>query len=114
MQNPGRLTLWIAYRIAQTYYDSGKFDMAVRCVFLSIVFGTVDVGLQLSLLTGSSSASRRRIAVRAGSRSCIRCSRSGTSVRSSLAMWTSVCGCLLRCLVMVSWKSPVHVVSALS
>ncbi|KAI0365604.1 hypothetical protein BV20DRAFT_1056347 [Pilatotrama ljubarskyi] len=28
--NPGRLTLWIAYRIAQTYYDSGKFDMAVR------------------------------------------------------------------------------------
>ena len=30
MQNPGRLTLWIAYRIAQTYYDSGKFDMAVR------------------------------------------------------------------------------------
>ena len=33
MQNPGRLTLWIAYRIAQTYYDSGKFDMAVRCVY---------------------------------------------------------------------------------
>ena len=30
--NPGRLTLWIAYRIAQTYYDSGKFDMAVRYV----------------------------------------------------------------------------------
>ncbi|RDX49266.1 hypothetical protein OH76DRAFT_1483227 [Lentinus brumalis] len=30
VQNPGRLTLWIAYRIAQTYYDSGKFDMAVR------------------------------------------------------------------------------------
>ncbi|KAI0767041.1 Gryzun, putative trafficking through golgi-domain-containing protein [Fomes fomentarius] len=29
-QNPGRLTLWIAYRIAQTYNDSGKFDMAVR------------------------------------------------------------------------------------
>lgn len=29
-QNPGRLTLWIAYRIAQTYYESGKFDMAVR------------------------------------------------------------------------------------
>ncbi|TFK44945.1 Gryzun, putative trafficking through golgi-domain-containing protein [Crucibulum laeve] len=29
-QNQGRLTLWIAYRIAQTYYDSGKFDMAVR------------------------------------------------------------------------------------
>ncbi|KAI0943837.1 hypothetical protein AcV7_001818 [Taiwanofungus camphoratus] len=26
----GRLTLWIAFRIAQTYYDSGKFDMAVR------------------------------------------------------------------------------------
>ncbi|RDB24899.1 Trafficking protein particle complex subunit 11 [Hypsizygus marmoreus] len=25
-----RLTLWIAYRIAQTYYDSGKFDMAIR------------------------------------------------------------------------------------
>ncbi|KAG6879137.1 hypothetical protein C0992_004954 [Termitomyces sp. T32_za158] len=25
-----RLTLWIAYRIAQTYYDSAKYDMAVR------------------------------------------------------------------------------------
>ncbi|KAF9022277.1 hypothetical protein BDZ89DRAFT_208493 [Hymenopellis radicata] len=25
-----RLTLWIAYRIGQTYFDSGKFDMAVR------------------------------------------------------------------------------------
>ncbi|KAI0827923.1 Gryzun, putative trafficking through golgi-domain-containing protein [Trametes gibbosa] len=30
VQNLGRLTLWIAYRIAQTYYESGKFDMAVR------------------------------------------------------------------------------------
>ena len=29
----GRLTLWIAYRIAQTYYESGKFDLAVRYVF---------------------------------------------------------------------------------
>ncbi|KAF8161338.1 Gryzun, putative trafficking through golgi-domain-containing protein [Crassisporium funariophilum] len=29
-QAQGRLTLWIAYRIAQTYYDSRKFDMAVR------------------------------------------------------------------------------------
>ncbi|EPQ55211.1 hypothetical protein GLOTRDRAFT_41884 [Gloeophyllum trabeum ATCC 11539] len=29
-QNQGRQTLYIAYRIAQTYYDSGKFDMAVR------------------------------------------------------------------------------------
>ncbi|KAL4064245.1 Gryzun, putative trafficking through golgi-domain-containing protein [Scleroderma yunnanense] len=26
----GRLTLWIAYRIAHTYYESSKFDMAVR------------------------------------------------------------------------------------
>ncbi|KAF8663656.1 hypothetical protein AX16_000898 [Volvariella volvacea WC 439] len=26
----GRLTLWIAYRIAQTYYDSGKFDTAIK------------------------------------------------------------------------------------
>ncbi|KZT72294.1 hypothetical protein DAEQUDRAFT_722961 [Daedalea quercina L-15889] len=26
----GRLTLWIAYQIAQTYYESGKFDLAVR------------------------------------------------------------------------------------
>ncbi|KAH8087832.1 Gryzun, putative trafficking through golgi-domain-containing protein [Cristinia sonorae] len=26
----GRQQLWIAYRIAQTYYASGKFDMAVR------------------------------------------------------------------------------------
>ncbi|TFK50937.1 hypothetical protein OE88DRAFT_1726063 [Heliocybe sulcata] len=30
VQSQGRLTLYIAYRIAQTYYDSGKFDMAVR------------------------------------------------------------------------------------
>ncbi|GLB37359.1 putative foie gras liver health family 1 [Lyophyllum shimeji] len=31
-QNPaqGRLTLWIAHRIAQTYYHSGKYDMAMR------------------------------------------------------------------------------------
>ncbi|KAJ7270064.1 Gryzun, putative trafficking through golgi-domain-containing protein [Mycena haematopus] len=29
-QNQGRLTLWIAYRIGQTYYESGKFEMAVR------------------------------------------------------------------------------------
>ncbi|KAF7792767.1 hypothetical protein EIP86_003865 [Pleurotus ostreatoroseus] len=29
-QTQGRQTLWIAYRIAQTYYESGKFDMAVR------------------------------------------------------------------------------------
>ncbi|KAJ7209783.1 Gryzun, putative trafficking through golgi-domain-containing protein [Mycena pura] len=32
-QNPNqgsRLTLWIAYRIGQTYYESGKFEMAVR------------------------------------------------------------------------------------
>ncbi|KAJ6631526.1 Gryzun, putative trafficking through golgi-domain-containing protein [Mycena sp. CBHHK59/15] len=29
-QNQGRLTLWIAYRIGQTYYESGKFDLAVR------------------------------------------------------------------------------------
>ncbi|KAI0090763.1 Gryzun, putative trafficking through golgi-domain-containing protein [Irpex rosettiformis] len=28
--NLGRQTLWIAYRIARTYYDSGKFDMAVK------------------------------------------------------------------------------------
>ncbi|KAF9486045.1 hypothetical protein BDN70DRAFT_870556 [Pholiota conissans] len=29
-QGQGRLTLSIAYRIAQTYYDAAKFDMAVR------------------------------------------------------------------------------------
>ncbi|THH08405.1 hypothetical protein EW145_g2735, partial [Phellinidium pouzarii] len=29
-QMQGRFTLWIAYRIAQTYYESGKFEMAVR------------------------------------------------------------------------------------
>ncbi|KAF8918186.1 Gryzun, putative trafficking through golgi-domain-containing protein [Mucidula mucida] len=29
-QSQARLTLWIAYRIGQTYFDSGKFDMAVR------------------------------------------------------------------------------------
>ena len=41
-QNQGRLTLWIAFRIAQTYYDSGKFDMAVRCVICSEHLGAVD------------------------------------------------------------------------
>lgn len=35
-QNPARLTLWIAYRIAQTYYESAKFDMAVRWTRLSV------------------------------------------------------------------------------
>ncbi|THH12527.1 hypothetical protein EW146_g7608 [Bondarzewia mesenterica] len=30
LEGQGRLTLRIAYRIAQTYYESGKFDMAVR------------------------------------------------------------------------------------
>ncbi|KAI3619017.1 glutathione transferase omega-1 [Moniliophthora roreri] len=29
-QGQGRLPLFIAYRIAQSYYDSGKFDMAIR------------------------------------------------------------------------------------
>jgi hypothetical protein len=29
-QAQGRLTLWIAYRIGRTYYESGKFDMASR------------------------------------------------------------------------------------
>ncbi|KAF7321602.1 hypothetical protein MKEN_00681300 [Mycena kentingensis (nom. inval.)] len=29
-QTQSRLTLWIAYRIGQTYYESGKYDMAVR------------------------------------------------------------------------------------
>ncbi|KAG7449712.1 uncharacterized protein BT62DRAFT_1002032 [Guyanagaster necrorhizus] len=29
-QSQARLTLWIAYRIGQTYFDSGKFDMAIR------------------------------------------------------------------------------------
>lgn len=28
----GRLTLWIACRIAQTYYQSGNFELAIRCV----------------------------------------------------------------------------------
>ena len=32
-QGQGRLTLWIAYRIAQTYYTAGKYDMAVRSVY---------------------------------------------------------------------------------
>jgi hypothetical protein len=35
-QNQGRLTLWIAYRIGQTYYDSGKFDMAVRYIIMLV------------------------------------------------------------------------------
>jgi len=40
-QGQGRLTLWIAYRIAQTYYDAGKFDMAVRSVLsISLTFRT--------------------------------------------------------------------------
>jgi hypothetical protein len=28
----GRQTLWIAYRIAETYRENGKYDMAVRWV----------------------------------------------------------------------------------
>ena len=32
----GRLTLWIAYQIAQTYYTAGKYDMAVRLVLPSL------------------------------------------------------------------------------
>jgi hypothetical protein len=32
----GRLTLWIAYRIAHTYYESEKFDVAIRYVFSSV------------------------------------------------------------------------------
>ena len=34
-QGPGRLTLWIAYLIAHTYYEAGKFDMAVRYMHLA-------------------------------------------------------------------------------
>lgn len=34
-QGHSRLTLWIAYCIAQTYYESGKFDMAVRCAYVA-------------------------------------------------------------------------------
>jgi hypothetical protein len=30
----GRQTLWIAYRIAETYRENGKYDMAVRWVIL--------------------------------------------------------------------------------
>jgi hypothetical protein len=29
-QNQGRLTLWIAFRIAETYYEQKNFEMAVR------------------------------------------------------------------------------------
>ena len=29
-QLQGRSTLWIAYRIAQTYYESGKYEMSIR------------------------------------------------------------------------------------
>lgn len=41
-QNQGRQTLWIAYRIAQTYYESGKFDMAAKYdnVFQSVAHST--------------------------------------------------------------------------
>jgi len=32
----GRLTLWIAYRIAHTYFESEKFDVAVRYAFSAL------------------------------------------------------------------------------
>ena len=92
MQNPGRLTLWIAYRIAQTYYDSGKFDMSVRCVLPSGL-SSVDVGLELSLMTGSSSALRRRIVARSGTPCCTLCSRLGIDARSNLVTWSSAYNC---------------------
>jgi len=34
-QTASRLTLWIALRIAETHFEAGKFDLAVKCVFLA-------------------------------------------------------------------------------
>ena len=45
-QTQGRQTLWIAYRIAQTYHEAGKFDMAVRSVLSATLF---DAGPEFSL-----------------------------------------------------------------
>lgn len=32
----GRFTILIAYRIAQTYFEAGKYDMAIRCAFSTL------------------------------------------------------------------------------
>ncbi len=60
-QSQARLTLWIAYRIGQTYFDSGKFDMAVRFVAKHSVCKLV-----LTYFPGSLSASQGHIAGKAG------------------------------------------------
>ncbi|KAJ3575278.1 hypothetical protein NP233_g1192 [Leucocoprinus birnbaumii] len=44
----GRLTLWIAYRIAQTYCDSGQYEMAIRQVSVPIrLLGDVELSIRL-------------------------------------------------------------------
>lgn len=68
-QNQGRLTLWIAYRIAQTYFQSGKFDMAVRWVVSGYLLFNVLIGCDL----GSSNALPRRIDAKDGTSCSIHC-----------------------------------------
>lgn len=62
----GRLTFHIAYRIAETYYTSGKYDMAVKCVFL-FLHGLV---LDLVFVSDSLSGSRRPTDEKNGEQCC--------------------------------------------
>lgn len=92
-QAQSRLTLWIAYRIAQTYYDSGEFAMAVRCVYLR---GHVGIPLMLSCSEDSSNALQRPIAEKNGMIYCGLSWRHGMRVLNSWGMLNSVYVCYLR------------------
>ena len=85
----GRLTLWIAYRIAQTYYESGKFDLAVRCVVttlaVNIVLHSTDAKCPNLI---SSRGSRKRIAASNGTRCCAPFCPHGTRVRNRWVIWS--------------------------
>ena len=92
-QAQSRLTLWIAYRIAQTYYDSGEFAMAVRCVSLR---GHVGIPMFIRCSEDSSNALQRRIAEKNGMIYCDLSWRHGMRVLNSWGMLNLVCVCYLR------------------
>ena len=62
-QAQSRLALWIAYRITETYYDSSKSAMAVRCVYLR---GHVNIPMFISCSEYSPNASRGPIVEKNG------------------------------------------------
>jgi len=98
-QSQGRLTLRIAYRIAQTYYEAKKFDMAVRCIPI-----VLPVKWESDLTThyaGFLSASPRHIAVRNGLTYCSHYLQRGIPVLSSSGTWSLASSCSLRCSAIV-------------